>query len=64
MIKDEFSVKIGRLTKSSAYLNYCEEVYGYRAYLFNMLDKQQMEDTFGIKLYNKGLASRYLYIID
>lgn len=47
MIKDEFSEKIGRLTKSSAYLNYCEEVYGYRAYLFNMLDKQQIDFILG-----------------
>lgn len=43
MIKDEFNNKIGRLTKSRAYLNYCEEVYGYRAHLFNMMDKQQID---------------------
>lgn len=43
MIKDEFSKKIDRLTRSSAYLDYCEEVYGYRAYLFNMMDKQQID---------------------
>ena len=43
MIKDEFSKKINRLTRSSAYLDYCEEVYGYRVYLFNMMDKQQID---------------------
>lgn len=43
MIKDEFSKKIDRLTRSSAYLEFCEEVYGYRMYLFNMMDKQQIE---------------------
>jgi len=43
MIKDEFSEKIGRLTSSSAYLNFCEEVYGYREYFFNMMDKQQID---------------------
>jgi cyclopropane fatty-acyl-phospholipid synthase-like methyltransferase len=43
MITDEFSEKIDRLTKSSTYLDYCEEVYGYRVYLFNMMDKQQID---------------------
>lgn len=39
----EFDIKIGRLTRSRAYLNYCEEVYGYRMYLFNMTDKEQID---------------------
>ncbi len=43
LIIDEFSKKIGRLTKSNAYLNFCEEVYGYRIYLFNMMDKEQLD---------------------
>lgn len=43
MVRDEFSEKIGRLTRSSAYLDICEEVYGYRIYLFNMMDKQQID---------------------
>lgn len=47
MVKDEFSEKIERLTRSSAYLDYCEEVYGYRAYLFNMMDKQQIDFVLG-----------------
>ena len=42
-ISDEFSRKIGRLTRSRAYLDYCEEVYGYRVYLFNMMDREQIE---------------------
>lgn len=43
MVKDEFSEKIARLTRSNAYLDFCEEVYGYREYLFNMMDKQQID---------------------
>lgn len=43
MVKDEFKRKIDRLTRSSAYLDFCEEVYGYRVYLFNMMDKQQID---------------------
>lgn len=42
-ISDEFKRKIGRFTKSGAYLNYCEEVYGYREYLFNMMDREQID---------------------
>lgn len=42
-IKNEFSEKVDRLTRSSAYLDFCEEVYGYRMYLFNMTDKQQID---------------------
>lgn len=43
MSKDEFSEKIGRLTKSSTYLQYCKDVYGYKEYLFNMMDKEQID---------------------
>ncbi|MFZ5987904.1 MAG: class I SAM-dependent methyltransferase [Bacillota bacterium] len=43
MIRNEFNQKITRLTRSSAYLDFCEEVYGYRMYLFNMMDKQQLD---------------------
>lgn len=39
----EFGDKIGRLTESKAYLDFCEEVYGYRRYLFNMMDKEQID---------------------
>ncbi len=42
-VKTEFDNKIGRLTKSEAYLDHCEEVYGYRAYLFNMMDREQLD---------------------
>lgn len=42
-VKHEFDNKIGRLTKSKAYLDFCQEVYGYRMYLFNMMDKQQLD---------------------
>jgi len=43
MIRDEFNKKIHRFTSSRAYLDFCEEVYGYRVYLFNMMDKQQLD---------------------
>ena len=43
MSKDEFGEKIGRLTKSNTYLQYCKEVYGYKEYLFNMMDKEQID---------------------
>ncbi len=42
-VNEEFGNKIGRLTKSKAYLDFCEEVYGYRMYLFNMMDKEQLD---------------------
>lgn len=42
-VKDEFSTKIGRLTQSRAYLDFCEQVYGVRAYLFNMMDSEQLD---------------------
>jgi len=45
-VKDEFDQKIGRLTKSRAYLGFCEEVYGYRKYLFNMMDREQLDFLF------------------
>ncbi len=39
----EFQTKIGRLSQSRAYLNFCEEVYGYRLTLFNMMDREQID---------------------
>lgn len=45
-VKREFENKISRLTKSGAYLDFCEEVYGYRMYLFNMMDKEQLDFVF------------------
>jgi hypothetical protein len=43
MRKDEFGEKIGRLTGSNTYLQFCKEVYGYSEYLFNMMDKEQID---------------------
>ncbi|HHU05472.1 MAG TPA: class I SAM-dependent methyltransferase [Clostridiales bacterium] len=43
MSKDEFSEKIGRLTRSKTYLQFCKEVYGYNEYLFNMMDREQID---------------------
>jgi len=45
-IRREFDHKINRLTKSKVYLDFCEEVYGYRMYLFNMMDKEQLDFIF------------------
>ena len=45
-IQEEFDGLIGRCTQSSAYLDFCEELYGYRLYLFNMMDKRQLDDLF------------------
>jgi len=42
-IKWEFSRKIRGLSNSPAYLDVCEEVYGYRLPLFNMMDKEQLD---------------------
>lgn len=44
--KDDFNRFIGRSAQSTAFLDYCEEVYGYRMYLFNMMDKQQLDYVF------------------
>jgi len=43
IIKQEFSQKICGLSNSPAYLDVCEEVYGYRLPLFNMMDKEQID---------------------
>lgn len=40
---DDFNQLINRSTDSKAYLDFCEEVYGYRMYLFNMMDKSQLD---------------------
>lgn len=45
-VQQEFDYLIDRCTQSSAYLDFCEELYGYRLYLFNMLDKRQLDDLF------------------
>lgn len=45
-VKQEFETKISRLTKSDAYLDVCKEVSGYRMYLFNMMDKEQLDYVF------------------
>lgn len=45
-IKEEFNDLIDRAASSEAYLNYCEEIYGYRISLFNMMDKTQLDFLF------------------
>jgi SAM-dependent methyltransferase len=44
--KDDYNRLMGSFTASAAYLDYCEEIYGYRMYLFNMMDKQQLDYLF------------------
>jgi len=44
--KDDYNRLMDRATDSAAYLDYCEEIYGYRMYLFNMMDKQQLDYLF------------------
>lgn len=44
--KDDYNRLMDRSTDSAAYLDYCEEIYGYRMYLFNMMDKQQLDYLF------------------
>lgn len=46
--KEEFDRLINRSTDSPAYLDFCEEISGYRMYLFNMMDKQQLDYLFNI----------------
>ncbi len=45
-IQEDFDGLIGQCTQSSAYLDFCEELYGHRLYLFNMMDKSQLDDLF------------------
>lgn len=42
-VEDEFSAKLGRAAHSAAYLDFCEQVYGYRTCLFNMMDREQLK---------------------
>jgi len=44
--KDDFNRLISSAIDSPAYLDYCEEIYGYRMPLFNMMDKQQLDYVF------------------
>jgi len=39
----EFQMRIGCLSRSQAYLDFSEEVYGYRLALRNMMDREQMD---------------------
>lgn len=57
-IREEFDQLIGRCTQSSAYLDFCEELYGYRLYLFNMMDKRQLDDLF--RMLTPGAEDRLL----
>lgn len=45
-IKNEFNDLIDNATSSEAYLDYCTELYGYRMYLFNMMDRFQLDYLF------------------
>lgn len=53
-IKDEFNGMISRAVSSQAYLDFCSEVSGYRMFLFNMMDKPQLEHLFKAVPINQG----------
>lgn len=44
--RDDFKLLIDRAANSTAYLNYCADVYGYRMPLFNAMDKEQLDYLF------------------
>ncbi len=44
--RKDFNRLINNAVNSTAFLDYCEEIYGYRLYLFNMMDKQQLDYLF------------------
>ncbi len=46
---DEFNEFMWQAVHSKAYLDYCEELYGYRMYLFNMMDKEQLDFLFNLE---------------
>jgi SAM-dependent methyltransferase len=39
----EFQAKITMLSRSRAYLDFCQEAYGYRLMLLNMMDREQID---------------------
>jgi len=43
---NEFVDKIARLSRSETYLDFCQEAYGYRLPLFNMMDQEQFDFLF------------------
>ncbi len=55
--KNEFENKIGRLTKSKAYLDFCIEGCA------DLYESKLEETLIGKKLFDNGRASRFLYII-
>lgn len=44
--KEDFNRLICHATDSITYLDFCAEIYGCRMYLFNMMDKQQLDYLF------------------
>ncbi|MEQ8176176.1 MAG: class I SAM-dependent methyltransferase [Syntrophomonadaceae bacterium] len=44
--REDFNRIISCGIESTAYLDYCEEIYGYRLPLFNMMDKEQLDYLF------------------
>lgn len=44
--KEDFNRLINSAISSKAYLDFCEEIYGYRMYLFNMMDRIQLDYLF------------------
>jgi SAM-dependent methyltransferase len=57
--KNEFIDLINCATSSQVYLDYCTELYGYGMYLFNMMDKFQLD-----YLFNNISISRSDFVLD
>lgn len=56
---EEFNKKIKRALSSKVYLDFCRELYGYKIYLFNMMDKKQLD-----YLFNEVVFSANDHILD
>lgn len=52
--KKDFDTNIACGLLSAAYLDYCQEIYGYRMPLFNMMDKEQLDYVFQKILISSG----------
>ncbi|HWP96046.1 MAG TPA: class I SAM-dependent methyltransferase [Syntrophomonadaceae bacterium] len=52
--REDFNQLINCATASTAYLDFCEETYGYRMHFFNMMDKEQLDYLFNSVFVSKS----------
>lgn len=52
--RHDFDLLVARAANSTAYLNYCADLYGYRMPLFNAMDKAQLDDLFNNHIISPG----------